>query len=119
MIARSVTVRASGPAMSCVDDSGITPLRLDKPWVPRRPTRFWFAAGVRIDPHVSLPMPAAAKLAPIAAPVPPLDPPGLRYKSYGLRVWLLSDETLVIPDASSCIVVLPRITAPASRNFFT
>src|SRR5688572_31775984 len=70
MIARSVTVRASGPAMSCVDDSGITPPRLDKPCVPRRPTRFWFAAGIRIDPHVSLPMPAAAKLAPIAAPVP-------------------------------------------------
>ena len=45
MIARSVTLRASGPAMSCVDDSGITPLRLDSPCVPRRPTRFWFAAG--------------------------------------------------------------------------
>ena len=97
MIARSVTVRASGPAMSCVDDSGITPLRLDRPCVPRRPTRFWFAAGMRIDPQVSLPMPAAAKLAPIAAPVPPLDPPGTRYRSYGLRVWPVSDEIVVMP----------------------
>ena len=81
MIARSVTVRASGPAMSCVDDSGITPVRLDNPRVPRRPTRFWFAAGMRIDPQVSLPIPAAAKLAPTAAPVPPLDPPGTRCRS--------------------------------------
>ena len=74
---------------------------------------------MRIDPQVSLPMPAAAKLAPIAAPVPPLDPPGTRYRSYGLRVWPVSDEIVVIPAASSCIVVLPRITAPASRSFFT
>ena len=81
MIARSVTVRASGPAMSWVDDSGITPVRLDRPWVPRSPTRFWLAAGMRIDPQVSLPMPAAAKLAPTAAPVPPLDPPGTRCRS--------------------------------------
>ena len=119
MIARSVTDRASGPAMSCVDDSGITPVRLDSPCVPRRPTRFWFAAGIRIDPHVSLPMPAAAKLAPIAAPVPPLDPPGTRIRSYGLRVWFVSDEIVVMPAASSCMVVLPRITAPASRRRFT
>ena len=106
--------------MSCVDDSGITPLRLDRPCVPRRPTRFWFAAGMRIDPQVSLPMPAAAKLAPIAAPVPPLDPPGhADTRSYGLRVCPVSDEIVVIPAASSCIVVLPRITAPASRSFFT
>ena len=47
---------------------------------------------MRIDPQVSLPMPAVAKLAPMAAPVPPLDPPGTRIKSYGLRVWLVIDE---------------------------
>ncbi len=74
---------------------------------------------MRIDPQVSLPMPAVAKLAPMAAPVPPLEPPGTRIKSYGLRVWLVIDEIVVIPAASSCIVVLPRITAPASRSFFT
>ena len=105
--------------MSCVDDSGITPVRLDRPCVPRRPTRFWLAAGILIDPHVSLPMPAAAKLAPIAAPVPPLEPPGTRSRSYGLRVWLVSDEMVVTPTASSCIVVLPSITAPACRSLRT
>ena len=84
MIARSVTVRASGPATSCVSESGITPVRLDRPRVARRPTRFWLAAGMRIDPHVSLPMPAAAKLAATAAPVPPLEPPGTRAQVVGI-----------------------------------
>jgi hypothetical protein len=74
---------------------------------------------MRIDPQVSLPMPAAAKLAPTAAPVPPLDPPGTRYRSYGLRDCAVSDEIVVMPAASSCIVVFPRITAPASRSFLT
>ena len=53
-----------------------------RPWdpfcVPRIPTKLLCEAGMRIDPQVSLPMPAAAKLAAIAAPVPPLEPPGLR-----------------------------------------
>ena len=64
--------------MSCVSDSGMIPSRLDRPRVPRRPYRLLCADGMRIDPHVSVPMPAAAKLAATAAPVPPLDPPGLR-----------------------------------------
>ena len=78
MVARSVTLRASGPPISCVCDSGMIPSRLDSPSVPRRPNKLLFADGIRIDPQVSLPMPAAAKLAATAAPVPPLDPPGLR-----------------------------------------
>ena len=78
MTARSKTERAIGPAMSCVSDIGMTPVRLESPRVPRRPTRFWCAAGTRIDPQVSVPIPAAAKLAAIAAAVPPLDPPSTR-----------------------------------------
>src|SRR5690349_7713143 len=84
--ARSATVLASGPAMSCVCESGITPLRLTSPWVGRRPARLANADGMRIDPHVSDPHPTAAKLAAIAAPVPPLDPPGHRRGSYGFFV---------------------------------
>ena len=44
------------------------------------------AAGPRIDPPVSVPSPTAAKAAAIAAPVPPLDPAGVRRRSYGFRV---------------------------------
>ena len=77
------------------------------------------ADGIRIEPQVSLPMPAAAKLAATAAPVPPLDPPGLRVGSYGLRVWPPSELIVVMPAASSCRFVLPMMTAPASRSRFT
>ena len=68
-------LRAIGPPMSCVLDSGTMPVRLDSPCVPRKPTRLLCDAGMRIDPQVSLPMPAAAKFAATAAPVPPLEPP--------------------------------------------
>ena len=36
---------------------------------------------MRIDPQLSLPVPAAAKPALIAAPVPPLEPPATRLGS--------------------------------------
>jgi len=78
MIATSVTVRVIGPPISCVLESGMIPVRLARPCVPRTPTKLLCEAGMRIDPQVSLPMPTAAKLAAIAAPVPPLEPPGLR-----------------------------------------
>ena len=69
-----------------------------------------------MEPQVSLPIPKAPKLAPTAAPVPPLDPPGLRVGSYGLRVWPPNDATVVMPRASSCMFVLPRTIAPASLS---
>ncbi len=73
-----MTLRARGPPMSCVWESGMMPVRLDNPAVPRRPNRLVFAAGMRIEPQVSLAMPATAKLAATATAVPPLDPPGVR-----------------------------------------
>src|SRR5688572_12632494 len=69
-----------------------------------------------MEPQVSLPQPTTAKLAATAAPVPPLEPPGQRRGSYGLRVWPPNELTDVIPAASSCMFVLPRITAPALRS---
>jgi len=119
MAARSAMLRASGPPMSCVVESGTMPVRLDSPCVPRRPTRSLCDAGLRIDPQVSLPMPATAKFAATAAPVPPLEPPGLRSRSYGFLVWPNREPTVVIPDASSCMFVLPRITAPAALSRWT
>ena len=64
-------------------------------------------------------MPTAAKLAATAAPVPPLEPPGFRVGSYGLRVCPAIELTVVIPRASSCMFVLPRMMAPASRRRLT
>ena len=67
--ARSATLRASGPPMSWLCDSGMMPVRLDRPAVPRSPNKLLFAAGIRIDPQVSLAIPATAKLAATAAAV--------------------------------------------------
>ena len=114
MMARSVTVFVNGPPMSCVSASGTIPSRLDSPRVPRRPARAWWADGTRMDPHVSVPIPAAAKPAATAAPVPPLEPPGLRVGSYGLRVCPPAELTVVSPYASSCMLALPMMTAPAA-----
>ena len=86
MIARSETCRASGPAVSSVNERGMTPPREESPMVGRTPYRLLWAEGMRIEPQVSVPMPTAANSAATAAPVPPLDPPGLREGSYGLRV---------------------------------
>src|SRR5947207_3584166 len=69
------------------------------------------AAGPRIDPPVSSPMPMVAKLAAIPEPVPPDDPLALRRGSYALRIG--PDAELRYPDADSPIVALPRISAPA------
>ena len=77
-IARSVAVRASGPPVSCECESGRIPSMLDSPFVGRSPKRLCTAAGMRIEPQVSVPQPTAAKLAATAAPVPPELPPGLR-----------------------------------------
>src|SRR5439155_24916079 len=75
------------------------------------------AAGCRIDPPVSLPSaPNAASAAPAAAE-PPLDPPGTREKSHGLRVNFIAEFSVDEPIANSSKLVLPNGIAPASRNF--
>ena len=42
--------------------------------------------GRRIEPPVSSPMPRRPRSAAIEVPVPELEPPGSRLRSYGLRV---------------------------------
>ena len=65
---------------------------------------------------MSVPVPSTAKLAAMAAPVPPLDPPGVRVRSYGFRVWPPSELTVVPLHASSIRFALASTIAPASRN---
>jgi hypothetical protein len=64
-----------------------------------------------MDPPVSEPNAAMMEPAATAAPDPPLDPPALRRRSQGLRVGGVDT-----PSASSCVVVLPTMTAPACRR---
>src|SRR5690349_3034188 len=98
---------------------GMMPLRLTMPTVGLIPASPFDEEGQTMDPSVSVPIPAAAKFAEIPAPVPELDPHGLRSSEYGFLVrpprplhplveWL--DRML----AHSLRFVFPRITAPAA-----
>ena len=69
-----------------------------------------------MDWPVSLPVPSTAKLAAMAAPVPPLDPPGVRVRSYGFSVCPPSELTDDPFSASSVWLALPMTMAPASRR---
>src|SRR2546423_15211457 len=73
-------------------------------------------AGWRIDPPVSLPRASGAKPAATAAALPPLDPPGTRVVSCGLRVGPNAEFSVELPMANSSRLVLPTGTAPAATS---
>ena len=74
------------------------------------------AAGMRIDPPVSVPIDASAM--PVATEIadPPLEPPGERDGSSGWRAGPNPESSLVVPKANSWRLVLPTNTAPACRS---
>src|SRR2546427_10442994 len=95
-----------------------------RPTVGYTPTSEQALDGQTIEPSVSVPMPTAAKLAPLAAPVPELEPHGLRSSAYGLahcppRALQPLDDRVERIFAHSERFVLPRITAPAARSLAT
>src|SRR5256886_17262358 len=121
-MAASRTVRVMGPAVSWLCAIGIMPARLTRPSVGLMPTSPFAEDGQTTDPSVSVPIAAAHRLAATAAPEPELEPHGLRSSAYGFFVrpprplhplleWL---ERMV---AHSLRLVLPKMTAPASRSF--
>jgi hypothetical protein len=100
---------------------GMMPERLINPTVGLMPTSAFTPEGHTIDPSVSVPTPAAARFAAMAAPVPELDPQGLRSSTYGFLTWPprplqpLADF-VDRKFAHSLRFVLPRSTAPAARS---
>ncbi len=66
--AASATVRPSGPTVSCDREIGTTPAREVSPTVGLIPTTPLVVAGHTIEPSVSVPSEAAARLAATAAP---------------------------------------------------
>ncbi len=122
--AASDTVRVIGPAVSCECAIGTMPSRLTRPSVGLTPTRPLTDDGEMIDPSVSVPTATVAKLAAIAAADPELEPLVLRSSAYGFFV---SPPRELQPEververklAHSDRLVLPRITAPASRRRLT
>jgi hypothetical protein len=85
-------------------------------FTPTTPHR---AAGWRIEPPVSLPSATAENPAATAAALPPLDPPGTRLVSCGLRVGPKPLFSVLDPIANSSRLVLPITTAPASASLVT
>src|SRR6185295_13954002 len=87
------------------------------PYDGLRPTTPHAAAGMRIEPPVSLPMDAKAIPDATLTADPPLDPPGERVGSFGCRTGPNADSSLVVPRANSCRFTFPTKIAPAARRW--
>lgn len=75
-MAASCTERVIGPAVSCVAEIGMIPVRLHNPTVGLIPTSAFTEAGDTTEPSVSVPTQMALRLAAPADPEPALDPEG-------------------------------------------
>src|SRR5687767_8729746 len=100
---------------------GMIPLLEIRPSVGLIPTTPLFTAGQMIEPFVSVPTAAAARLAETATPEPELDPHGFWSRKCGLLVCPpRADQPLIDlverKFAHSLRFVFPRITAPAFRS---
>src|SRR5258708_32877267 len=97
--AQSFTDRVIGPAWSMVHDRPITPVRGTRPWVGLSPVMPQYAAGMRMEPPVSVPMATGIIPAATAAPDPDDDPPVVRVRSHGL--WTRPNVLLAAPPQAS------------------
>src|SRR5918999_2303811 len=95
---------------------GTTPAVEISPRLGFKPTTPHAAAGMRIEPPVSVPIDAHAISATIDAADPPDDPPGDRLGSSGCFAAPYAESSFVVPNANSCRLHLPTNTAPASRS---
>ena len=84
MATQPATDRAIGPTVSKLGASGKTPSAGTSPHVGLKPTTPQHAAGSRIEPALSVPSAASQRPAASAAPLPPLEPPGIRSGASGL-----------------------------------
>ena len=76
-------------------------------------------AGIRIEPPPSDPKANGTIPAFKAAAAPPLEPPGLRFKSIGLFTWPKAFESLIPLKPNSGTLVRPIMTKPALTIFST
>ena len=114
----SSTVRVRNPTVSNVVERGTTPSVGHRPVVWRRPTTPVAAAGIRIDPPVSLPSAIRADPSHRLPPAPEEEPPGARCSagSQGLIGVPVFGLRPMPPKASSTVCVLPTMTAPSRRR---
>ena len=84
----------SGPAVPSVHHRWGSGAVVTRPRCGLRPNSPQQALGIRIEPPPSPPMPAGTRPAATAAAVPPLEPPGERVASHGLRVWPCASDSV-------------------------
>ena len=109
-------MRAIGPTAFSVRISSKHGPRATRPWVGLIPAIPQKAAGMRIDPPMSVPSASGARPAATAAPEPPLDPPGVRSSRRGLRVTPNSSLEVWPHSQNGGFVVFAITIAPASRR---
>ena len=82
----------------------------------RMPTTLQNDAGLRSEPPMS--EPSAIGIIPVASATaaPPLEPPHVFVRSYGLRVAPNTGLNVCEPAPNSGVFVLPIVTAPAARS---
>src|SRR5476649_844375 len=95
------------------------PVRLDRPYVGLMPAMPQSAAGPRIDPPVSDPVPPRMRPAATAAPVPDDDPAVQCSLFQGLRAGVRGRSKDGPPKSNSCVESLPSMTVPASTHLLT
>lgn len=83
--ATSATRAAIGPTVSKYCETATEPLHEIRPIVGRNPATPQKEAGMRMEPPVSEPIEPWHIPAARVAPEPPLEPPGMRLTSQGLR----------------------------------
>ena len=112
--ATSATERAIGPDTESGDQD---PDSLGtRPGDGRKPTTLQNAAGFRSEPPVSLPSAIGTMPHASATAAPPLLPPQVLSRSYGLRVAPKTALNVCEPAPNSGVLVLPRVIAPACAN---
>ncbi len=82
--AHSATLFAIGPIESSVNDSGNAPSVGTRWRLGFQPTMPHSAAGMRVEPPVSLPIAISHMPSATATPPPEVEPPGTRSRSNGL-----------------------------------
>src|SRR5690625_707229 len=104
--AASATVRANGPEVASPSRSARSGAPETRPRVGLRPKTPHALPGIRIDPPPSLPWATGARRAATAAAAPPLEPPGVRAVSHGLRVGGAISFSVWQLDPNSGVLVL-------------
>src|SRR5262245_16621901 len=116
MRAASRTVRPSGQTGATSSLPPAAGYIGTRPKVGLSPTRPQKLAGIRIEPAPSEPSASGASPAATAAAPPPVEPPGVRERSQGLRDSPKSRLSVEPRHANSGRFVLPTRIAPAARR---